>query len=143
MSQKAIEAKQILVKELTEKFQSSNSVVIVNYLGLSVEEITNLRVELFNNGCDFKVIKNNIIRRAAKAAGYDKMVEHLTGPNAVAFSNEDSVSAAKTIYEFAKKHKKLELKVGVVDGEFMNNEKIHTIATIPTREGLLTMIAGG
>ncbi len=143
LSKKAIEKKQLLVDALTEKMQSSNSVVIVDYLGLTVEQATALRVELLNAGCELKVIKNNIIRRAAKAAGYGDMVEHLTGPNAVAFSNEDSVSAAKVVYEFAKAHKKLELKVGVVDGEFMNNEKIQTIATIPSREALLTMFAGG
>lgn len=143
MSQKAIDKKALLVEELTEKMQSTNSVVIVDYLGLTVEEVTNLRKNLFDNGCEFKVIKNNIIRRAAEAAGYGEMVEHLTGPNAVAFSNEDSVSAAKVLYDFAKDHKKLELKVGVVDGDFMNNEMIQKIATIPSREELLTMFAGG
>lgn len=143
MSQKAIEQKQLLVESLTEKFKASKSIVILDYLGLTVEEVTNLRVELLKNGCEMQVIKNNIIRRAAEAAGYPGMVEHLTGPNAVAFSNEDSVSAAKTIYEFAKDHKNLELKVGVVDGEFMDNAQIQTIATIPSREALLTMFAGG
>lgn len=143
MSQKAIDKKALLVEELTEKMQSTNSVVIVDYLGLTVEQVTNLRKELYDNGCEFKVIKNNIIRRAAEAAGFGELVEHLTGPNAVAFSNEDSVSAAKIVYEFAKDHKKLELKVGVVDGDFMNNDMIQKIATIPTREELLTMFAGG
>ncbi len=143
MSQKAIEKKQLLVEELTEKFTSSNSIVIVDYLGLTVEEVTDLRVKLLESGCEMKVIKNNIIRRAAQAAGYEGIVEHLTGPNAVAFSNEDSVSAAKVVYDFAKDHKKLELKVGVVDGEFMDNTAIQTIATLPNRETLLTMFAGG
>jgi len=143
VSQKAIDKKALLVEELTEKMQSTNSVVIVDYLGLTVEQVTNLRKELYDNGCEFKVIKNNIIRRAAEAAGFGELVEHLTGPNAVAFSNEDSVSAAKIVYEFAKDHKKLELKVGVVDGDFMNNDMIQKIATIPTREELLTMFAGG
>ena len=143
MSQKAIEKKQLLVETLTEKFKASKSIVILDYLGLTVEEVTKLRVELLNNGCEMQVIKNNIIRRAAEAAGYPAMIEHLTGPNAVAFSNEDSVSAAKIIYEFAKDYKNLELKVGVVDGAFMDNAQIQTIATIPSREALLTMFAGG
>ncbi len=143
MSQKAIEVKQQQVEQLTEKMKASNSVVIVDYLGLTVEEVTNLRVELLNNGCEFKVIKNNIIRRAAIEAGYKDLVDSLTGPNAVAFSNEDSVSAAKVVYEFAKNHPKLELKVGIVDDEFMNEDAIQTIATIPSREALLTMFAGG
>ncbi len=142
-SKKAIEQKTLLVEELTEKMTSANSVVIVNYLGLTVDEVTKLRVELLNNGCEFKVLKNNIIKRAADKAGFSDLVEHITGPNAVVMSHEDSVSAAKTIYEFAKDHKKLELKVGVVDGEYMDNDKIQTIATIPSREQLLTMLAGG
>lgn len=143
MSQKAIEVKQQQVEVLAEKMKASNSVVIVDYLGLTVEEVTNLRVELLNNGCEFKVIKNNIIRRAAIEAGYKDLVDSLIGPNAVAFSNEDSVSAAKVVYEFAKNHPKLELKVGIVDDEFMNEDAIQTIATIPSREALLTMFAGG
>ncbi len=143
MARKAIEKKKELVAELTDKMKEANSVVVVNYLGLTVDEVTKLRVELMNNGCDFKVLKNNIIRRAAEAAGYGELVENITGPNALAMSHEDSVSAAKTIYEFAKDHKKLELKVGIVDDEYMDNDKIQTIATIPSREQLLTMIAGG
>jgi len=143
LARKAIEKKKELVAELTDKMKEANSVVVVNYLGLTVDEVTKLRVELMNNGCDFKVLKNNIIRRAAEAAGYGELVENITGPNALAMSHEDSVSAAKTIYEFAKDHKKLELKVGIVDDEYMDNDKIQTIATIPSREQLLTMIAGG
>ena len=143
MSLKAIEKKQVLVEELTKKMTEANSFVIIDYLGLTVDQVTKLRVQLLENGCEMHVIKNNITRRAVKAAGYDDMIDHLTGPNAIAFSNEDSVSAAKVVYEFAKDYKKLELKVGVVDGEFMNNDKIQTIATIPSREVLLTMFAGG
>ena len=143
MSVKAIEKKQVLVKELTEKMQNANAFVILDYLGLTVDQVTKLRRALLESGCEMQVIKNNIIRRAAQEAGYEKMLEHLSGPNAVAFSYQDSVSAAKIVYDFAKDYKTLELKVGVVDGEFMNPEKIATIATIPSRETLLTMFAGG
>lgn len=143
MSKKAIANKEVEVNALVEKMNSSNSFVIANYSGLTVEQVTKLRVELREAGCELKVIKNNITKRAAKAAGYEEMKEALVGPNAVAFSYDDSVSAAKTIYEFAKENKALELKVGVVDGEYMDNIKIQKIATIPTREVLLTMIAAG
>ena len=143
MLRKAIERKQQEVDALAEKMAASNSFVILDYLGLSVEAVTKLRVELFNNGCDMKVIKNNIIRRAVEKAGYSEIVEHLTGPNAIAFSHEDSVSAAKVIYEFAKDYKDLSLKVGVVDGQYMDHDGITTIATIPSRDALLTMFAGG
>lgn len=143
MSKKAIANKQVEVNALAEKMQNTNSFVIVNYSGLTVEQVTKLRVELREAGCELKVIRNNITKRAADAAGYSELKEALLGPNAVAFSYEDSVSAAKVIYEFAKENKALELKVGVVDGEYMDNETIQTIATIPTRDVLLTMIAAG
>ncbi len=143
MSQKAIDIKKEHVADLAEKMKGAPSFVILDYLGLTVEEVTGLRVKLREAGCEMKVIKNNIIRRAAETAGFPEMNEHLLGPNAVAFSYEDSVSAAKIIYEFAKEHKTLELKVGVVDGTYMDHDTITTIATIPSRETLLTMFAGG
>ncbi len=143
MSKQAIAIKSEEVQVLVEKMQSVNSFVVVDYSGLTVEQVTKLRRELTANGCELKVIKNNITRRAAEAAGYLELSKLLTGPNAVAFSTVDSISAAKVIYEFSKNNKALELKVGVVDGEYMNNEKILQIATIPTREVLLTMIAAG
>lgn len=143
VSEKAIARKQVEVQELAERMKNSNSFVIVDYAGLTVEQVTKLRRELLDNGCEMKVIKNNITRRAAQEAGFSELTEALVGPNAVAFGDNDSVAAAKVVYDFAKENKALELKVGVVDGEFMNNDKIQTIATIPSRETLLTMFAAG
>lgn len=143
MSEKAIAKKIVEVEALTEKMKNAESFVIADYSGLTVEQVTKLRVELLNNGCEFKVIKNNITKRAAEAAGFGQVNEALVGPNAVAFSNEDSVAAAKVLYDFAKENEALELKVGVVDGEYMNNDDIKIIATIPSRETLLTMFAAG
>jgi large subunit ribosomal protein L10 len=143
MSEKAIARKKVEVQELVERMKNSDSFVVVDYAGLTVEQVTKLRRELYDNGCEMKVIKNNITRRAAEEAGYSELTEVLVGPNAVAFGDNDSVAAAKIVYDFAKENTALELKVGVVDGEFMNNEKIQTIATIPSRETLLTMFAAG
>ena len=143
MSEKAIAKKQVEVEVLTERMANSDSFVILDYAGLTVEQVTKLRRELFDAGCEMKVIKNNITRRAAEAAGFSELTEALTGPNAVAFGDNDSVAAAKIVYDFAKENQALELKVGVVDGEYMNNERIQTIATIPSRDTLLTMIAAG
>jgi len=143
MSKQAIAKKSEEVQVLLEKMQNVHSFVIVDYSGLTVAQVSQLRRDLTANGCEMKVIKNNITKRAAAAAGYPELAETLVGPSAVAFSYEDSVSAAKTVYDFAKNNKALELKVGVVDGEYMDNDKIMQIATIPTREVLLTMIAAG
>lgn len=143
MSEKAIAKKIQEVEVLTERMKSASSFVIVDYAGLTVGQVTKLRRELLATGCELQVIKNNITRRAVQAAGYSEVTESLSGPNAVAFGDNDSVAAAKAVFDFAKENKELELKVGVVDGEFMNNEKIQTIATIPSRDTLLTMIAAG
>jgi len=143
MSQKAIEKKAFEVEALAEKIKNTPSIVLVNYLGLTVEEVTQLRSQLYENDCEMKVTKNNIIKRAVIAAGYDRLVDGLSGPNAIAFSNSDSVSAAKVIYEFAKDHPKLELKSGIVDQNVLDTAQMAQIAQIPSREALLTMIAGG
>ena len=143
MSERAIAKKRTEVEAVAERMKNANSFVVVDYAGLTVEQVTKLRRELLATGCELKVIKNNITRRAAQEAGFSEVVESLYGPNALAFGDEDSVGAAKAVYEFAKFNKALELKVGVVDGEFMDNEKITVIATIPSRETLLTMFAAG
>lgn len=143
MSVKAIDQKKVEVAALVERMQASKSFVIVNYSGLTVEQVTKLRVELLENDCELAVIKNNITRRAAQELGFGDLAETLVGPNAVAFSNADSVSAAKIVYDFANENSALELKVGVVDGEYMDNTNIQVIATIPSRETLLTMFAAG
>jgi len=143
VSVKAIERKKQEVEALVERMQNSRSFVIVDYSGLTVEQVTKLRRNLRDNGCEIAVIKNNITRRAAGQLGFNNLDEALSGPNAVAFSLIDSVSAAKVVYDFAQDNKALELKVGVVDGEYMDNDNIKVIATIPTREVLLTMIAAG
>jgi len=143
LSSKAIEKKKQQVEALAEQMRDANSVVLVDYLGLDVSEADALRTRLRENDCRMQVIKNNIIRRAAEAAGYQELTQHVEGPNAVVFSYEDSVSAAKTVYEFAKEHPDIELKAGYVDEEYMDNEYIQKIASIPSREELLTMFAGG
>ena len=143
MSQAAIEKKALQVDALVEKMKQTPAVIMVNYRGLSVEDVTTLRSQLYDNDCELKVIKNNITRRAAEALGYDSLLTDLVGPNAVAFSNSDSVAAAKVLYEFAKDHPALELKAGILDGEVLGVDQVQQLAKIPSREALLTMFAGG
>jgi len=131
------------VAALTAKINESSSIVVVNYLGLTVDQVTTLRKNLLAEGCEMKVIKNNIVRRAAIEAGHEDLVDSLKGPNAIAFSKEDSVAAARVLYNFAKENDKLELKVGVIDGNFVDNEELMVYATLPSRDTLLTMLAAG
>lgn len=124
MSEAAIAKKETLVQAAAEKFESAASVVIVDYRGLTVEEVTNLRKQLREAGVEMKVIKNSILSRAAKKVGLDGLDEVFTGPTAVAFSNDDVVAPAKIIDEFAKDAKALEIKGGVIEGKVSSVEQI-------------------
>ncbi|HCY8951333.1 TPA: 50S ribosomal protein L10 [Enterococcus faecalis] len=140
MSEAAIAKKETLVQAAAEKFESAASVVIVDYRGLTVEEVTNLRKQLRDAGVEMKVIKNSILSRAAKKVGLDGLDEVFTGPTAVAFSNDDVVAPAKIIDEFAKDAKALEIKGGVIEGKVSSVGQITALAKLPNREGLLSML---
>ncbi|WP_417637674.1 50S ribosomal protein L10 [Enterococcus faecalis] len=140
MSEAAIAKKETLVQAAAEKFESAASVVIVDYRGLTVEEVTNLRKQLRDAGVEMKVIKNSILSRAAKKVGLDGLDEVFTVPTAVAFSNDDVVAPAKIIDEFAKDAKALEIKGGVIEGKVSSVEQITALAKLPNREGLLSML---
>jgi len=140
MSEAAIAKKETLVQAAAEKFESAASVVIVDYRGLTVEEVTNLRKQLRDAGVEMKVIKNSILSRAAKKVGLDGLDEVFTGPTAIAFSNDDVVAPAKIIDEFAKDAKALEIKGGVIEGKVSSVEQITALAKLPNREGLLSML---
>ncbi|MBO0471004.1 50S ribosomal protein L10 [Enterococcus sp. DIV0242_7C1] len=140
MSEAAIAKKETLVEEAAAKFSAASSVVIVDYRGLTVEEVTNLRKQLRDANVEMKVIKNSILSRAAKKAGLEGLDEVFTGPTAVAFSNEDVVAPAKIIDEFAKDAKALEIKGGVIEGKVSSIEEITALAKLPSRDGLLSML---
>ena len=123
MSEAAIAQKQLLVEELTTKIQESASVVVVDYLGLTVEQVTELRKQLREAGVEMKVIKNSLMVRAAVAAGLEGMESIFKGPTAVAFSSEDVVAPAKIMAEFAKTADKLEIKGGIVEGNVSSKKK--------------------
>ena len=135
-----IEQKKQIVSEIAEKLKNSKSTIVVDYRGLTVAEVTELRKQLREAGIDFKVYKNSMARRAADAAEFSGLNEALTGPNAIAFSNEDVVAPAKILNDFAKKNEALELKAGVIEGNIATVEEIKALAELPSREGLLSML---
>ncbi|MDP4169281.1 MAG: 50S ribosomal protein L10 [Bacillota bacterium] len=137
---KVIEVKKQIVDEIAEKFKASKSTVVVDYRGLTVGQVTELRKQLREAGIDFKVYKNSMSRRAADAAELSGLNGALTGPNAIAFSNEDVVAPAKILNDFAKKNEALEIKAGVVEGNIVSVEEIKALADLPSREGLLSML---
>jgi large subunit ribosomal protein L10 len=137
---KVIENKQAQVQEITEKFQNAASVVVVDYRGLNVAQVTELRKQLREAGVEFKVYKNTLTRRATEAVGLGGINDVLVGPNAIAFSTEDVVAPAKIINEFAKKNEALEIKAGIIEGTISSVEDVKALAELPSREGLLSML---
>ena len=140
MSEAIIAKKAQQVSEVAEQFKNATSVVVVDYLGITVEQATNLRTELRDAGVQFAVVKNSILSRAAKEAGLEGMDDIFKGPSAVAFSNDDVVAPAKILADFAKKVEALEIKAGVIEGKVSSKEEIEALAKLPNREGLLSML---
>jgi len=140
MGSAIIEQKKQIVTEIADKLKASKSTVVVDYRGLNVAEVTELRKQLREAGIDFKVYKNTMTRRAAEVAELSGINEALTGPNAIAFSDEDVVAPAKIINDFAKKHEALEIKAGIIEGNVATAEEIKALAELPSREGLLSML---
>jgi large subunit ribosomal protein L10 len=137
MSEASIAKKAQEVEVVTAKLKEAASVVVVDYRGLTVEQVTDLRKQLRDANIEMKVIKNGILRRAAEAAGLEGMEDVFVGPTAVAFSNEDVVAPAKIMNDFAKK---LEIKGGIIEGNVSSVEEIVALAKLPSREGLLSML---
>ena len=138
---KILEQKQVVIDEIKEKFSNAKSVVLFDPRGLNVSEVTELRRALKESGSDYKVYKNTLAKRAIADSnlGLDKYFE---GPTAISFSS-DELAPVKIIHDFAKDHEALELKAGVVEGRLATLEELNSYAAIPSREGLLTMLAGG
>ena len=143
MKEKVIQEKQKVIEEIKGKVEEAQSVVLVDYRGLNVEELTELRSKYREVGVEYKVYKNTMMRFAFKDAGYEDFNEYLTGPNAVAFGFEDQVQAAKITHEFSKDHEKLEIKAGIVDGKIIGIEEVKSLASLPSKEVLIAQALGG
>ncbi|QEK11157.1 50S ribosomal protein L10 [Crassaminicella thermophila] len=137
-----LDVKKQIVEEIKEKFSKAQSAVIVDYRGLTVEEVTELRKQMREAGVEYKIYKNTLMRLAVKDTDFESLTADLTGPNAVAFGYEDPVTPARILNDFAKEHKALELKSGVVEGQYYDIETIKQIAEIPSREVLLAKFLG-
>ncbi len=134
--------KEATVSQVREKFEKSVSVILADYRGLNVQEVTELRKKLRDAGIEYKVIKNTLTSRAAKDAKIEGLDQFLSGPTALAFSYEDPVVPAKILSTFAKDHKKLELKGGILEGKVLEKDSVKALADLPSREALLGQIAG-
>lgn len=141
MSKEIIAKKAAIVEEVFEKFQSASSVVVVDYRGLTVEEVTDLRKQLRDAGVKMSVIKNKILDRAVEGTDYEDLKSTFVGPTAVAFSDEDPIAPAKILKNFADDHDALEIKGGFIEKKVKTLDEINEYATMPSREDLLSMLA--
>ena len=141
-SEKIIAQKEKAVEELAAKIKEAKIVLLTDYRGISVEDVTTLRADLRKNDSEYKVIKNNIIRRALAENGIEGLDDLLEGPTAVIMNNEDYLEAAKAIYNYSKDNDFYKIKGGVIEGKVMTAEEIITLAKLPSRETLLSMLAG-
>lgn len=141
MKDAVLKAKQELVDEVADKIKRSESVIVVDYLGLDVAQVTELRRQLSAEDVEMRVIKNSVLRRAADKAGFEGLDEAFTGPTAVAFSYEDPIVAAKTISKFAETADVLEIKGGIIEGEVQSLAKIDEYAHMPSHDELLATLA--
>jgi large subunit ribosomal protein L10 len=134
--------KEALVAEVSKKFSKSQAVVLTDFRGLTVQEVTELRKQLREAGVEMKVVKNTLTRLAAQKSEIEGLDAFLEGPIALAFGYEDPIAPAKILAEFAKKHKKMELKGGVLEGKVIDQETVMALADLPTKEVLLGQLAG-
>ena len=134
--------KEAVVEEIKTKIQAAKSVVLVDYKGLTVAQATELRCNFRKAGVEYKVYKNRLAKIAFNELGFTQFDEALEGPTAIAFSMNDSVSAAKISAEANKKYNKLQTKCGLVDGEFNDADALKIIASLPSREVLIAKMLG-
>ena len=138
---KILEAKQQVIDEITNNVKQSSSFILLDNNGLTVSESMELRRALKNSNSELKIYKNTLLARAFKDLNID-VLENLNGPTVVAFG-KDVIEPIKAVSEFGKTHEKLVMKIGIVDGKVTGIDELKKLATIPSREGLLTMFASG
>lgn len=141
-SEKILNQKKEEVTKLANKIKEAKLVLLTDYRGINVEDVTTLRADLRKSNTEYTVIKNNITKRALVEAGIEGLEDKLVGPTAVIMSSEDYLEPSKTIYEFTKNNEYYKIKGGVIEGKVMTAEEIVTLAKLPSKETLLSMLAG-
>ena len=141
MSEAAIAKKAEVVKQTVELINNAESAIVVDYRGLTVAEVTDLRKQLRDAGVKMSVIKNKILDRAVEGTDYEDLRDTFVGPTAVAFSNEDQIAPAKILKNFADDHDALEIKGGFIEKSVKTLDEINEYASMPSREDLLSMLA--
>ena len=142
-SEKSLNLKKEQVSNLAEKMKKAKLILLADYRGINVSDVTGLRNELRNINAEYKVIKNNITRRALEECKLEGLDTELEGPTAVIMTEEDYLEPTKVIYNFTKSNDYYKIKGGFIDGKLMTAEEIITLAKLPSKQELLSMLAGG
>ncbi len=137
-----VELKQPIIEEISANVKDAQSVVVVDYRGLTVAEDTELRKQLREAGVTYKVYKNTLMTRAFEGTDFESLAPVLEGPSAIAISTEDATAPARVIAKFAKSAPALEIKAGVVEGTFYDANGMMAVASVPSREELLSKLLG-
>ena len=135
-----IENKKQIVEDLKEKFATTKVVIVTDYKGLNVAQMTELRRKLNEANVEYKVVKNTLLKRASEGTDAKLLTDVFKGPSGIAFSFDDPVAPAKVLTQFAKDNDKLEIKAGVMDGKIMDLDAITALSKLPSREELLAQV---
>ena len=141
-SENVLKQKEEAVKSLAERMKTAKVIILTDYRGINVADVTKLRADLRNVNSEYKVIKNNIIKRALDMNGESGLDDLLTGPTAILMGDEDYLEPSKVIYNFSKTNDFYKIKGGIIDGKVMTAEEIIELAKLPSRQELLAKLAG-
>lgn len=136
------ELKEAKVAQLVESFKKAQAAILTSYIGITVKEDTELRKKMREEGVEYKVVKNTLTSMAAKQAGYEELSKYFAGPVAIAFSYDDPTKPARILADFAKTHKAIQLKAGVVQGNVFDENKVIELSKIPPKEVLIAKLLG-
>lgn len=141
-SENILKQKEEEVSKLAEKLKEAKVILLTDYRGINVADVTKLRADLRNTNSEYKVIKNNIIKRALDANGESGLDDLLEGPTAIVIGTEDYLEPSKVIYNFSKNNEFYKIKGGIIEGKVMTAEEIITLAKLPSRQELMAKLAG-
>ncbi len=141
-SDKVLAEKKQIVSDLTDKLKKAKSAVLVDYLGLTVEQDTALRIEFSKAGVDYTVVKNTMMSFAADNVGLSDLKAHLKGPTAIAISYDDLVAPARVVAANAKKYDVMEIKIGILEGEIIDVAQVRALADLPSKDVLISIVLG-
>ena len=134
--------KQVVIDEIKDKFERAESVVVIDYIGITVAEADEMRRKLREANVDYTVYKNTLVKRAIAGTNNESLAEILDGPSAFAFSYDDATAPARVLNDSIKAYKKMQFKGGIVEGEFYDKDAIQQIASIPSRDVLISKFMG-